>query len=201
MKNILHIISSPQDEASVSRKLGAAILKEVQEKYPINQVKVRDLYKEPAPHLDESHINAFFTPKENLSPEQEQSIKYSDDAVAELMESDIIIMEAPMYNFNITSTLKAYFDHITRAGITFHYTGNGLLPEGLLKNKKAYLAITSGGVYSKGELKPYDFIDTYVRFFLTSIGIEVMGVFRAEGQAIVGKEVALEEGIKSITIH
>ncbi len=201
MKNILHIISSPQNDASISRKLGAAILKEIQEKYPIHQVKVRDLGKRPAPHLDESHIDAFFTPTETRSPEQEENVRYSDEAVAELVESDILVIEAPMYNFSITSTLKAYFDQITRSGVTFHYTGKGLLPEGLLKNKKAYLAITSGGVYSKGELKPYDFIDTYVRFFLALVGIEVVGVFRAEGQALVGKEVALEEGINSIVIH
>lgn len=84
--------------------------------------------------------------------------------------------------------------------ITFRYTGKGLLPEGLLKNKKAYIATSSGGIYSEGELKQYDFFEPYLRFFLTLIGIDVVNVFRVEGQAIVGQETALQKGIASITI-
>jgi len=194
-------MSSPRTDTSVSRKLGNAIVEKIRQKYPDTVVNEYNLAGQPVPHLEEKHILSFFTPAESRTPEQVVAIETSEAAIKGLQEADIIVIEAPMYNFTITSTLKAYFDQIARAGIIFRYTGNGALPEGLLKNKRAYIAITSGGVYSEGELKPYDFIEPYLRFLLTLIGITVSGVFRAEGQAIAGAEKALEEGIKSIVIE
>lgn len=200
MKKILHIISSPRTSTSASRKLGNAIVEKIKEKYVDNLVTTRDLAKNPLPHLDESHISSFFTPAENRTAEQLDTIKHSDEAIEELLEADILVVEAPMYNFTITSTLKAYFDHITRSGVTFKYTGKGLLPEGLLKGKQAYIVTSSGGIYSEGLLKDYDFAESYVSTFLRTIGMDIAGVFRAEGQAIVGPEAALENGLKSIAI-
>lgn len=193
-------MSSPRVAGSVSRKLGNAIISNIKEKYPDCIINEYDLAHPNVPHLEEVHIDSFFTPAESRLPEQQLAIKPSDEAVAGLQEADIIVIEAPMYNFTITSTLKAYLDQIARAGITFRYAGNGLLPVGLLKDKQAYIAITSGGIYAEGELKPYDFIEPYLRFLLTLIGITVAGVFRAEGLAIVGAEKALEKGIESIVI-
>ncbi|RBL89140.1 FMN-dependent NADH-azoreductase [Chitinophaga flava] len=200
MKNILHIISSPRTDASASRKLGNAVVEKIKEKHADYIVTVRDLAKNPPPHLDESHINSFFTPAENRTAEQLDSIRYSDEAIKELLDADILVVETPMYNFTISSLLKAYFDHIARAGITFKSRGKGLLPEGLLKDKQAYIATSSGGVYSEGELKTYDFGEPYVRSFLTVIGINVVGAFRAEGQSIIGPEAALENAFESIAI-
>ncbi|SHM45793.1 FMN-dependent NADH-azoreductase [Chitinophaga jiangningensis] len=198
MKKILHIISSPRTAHSASRKLGNAIVEKLTAKYPGSTVSVRDLAKDPLPHLDEAHIASFFTPAENRTVEQLATIRYSEEAVEQLLEADTLVIEAPMYNFTITSTLKAYFDHITRAGITFKPRGQGLLPEGLLKDKEAYIVTSSGGVYSEGDLKNYDFVEPYVRSFLSVIGIRVAGVFRAEGQSLVGPEAALEKGFESI---
>jgi len=200
MKRILHIISSPRTASSASRKLGNAIVEKLKEKHPGSIVTVRDLGKNPLPHLNESHIISFFTPAENRTAEQLETISYSEEAVKELLDADILVIEAPMYNFTITSNLKAYFDHITRAGITFKPRGQGLLPEGLLNGKEAYIATSSGGVYSEGDLKGYDFAEPYVRSFLSVIGIEVAGVFRAEGQSLFGPEAALETGFKSIAV-
>jgi FMN-dependent NADH-azoreductase len=200
MEKVLHIMSSPRVTDSVSRRLGSAVVGKIREKYPDCIVNEYDLARPKVPHLDEAHINSFFTPAGDRLPGQQLAIKPSDEAIAALEEADIIVIEAPMYNFTITSTLKAYLDQIARAGITFKYVGNGHLPVGLLKNKQAYLAITSGGIYAEGELKPYDFIEPYLRFLLTLIGITIVGVFRAEGQAIVGPEKALEKGIESIVI-
>lgn len=200
MKKILHIISSPRTETSLSRQLGRAVAEKVLEKYPGSTIQVRDLNTTPTPHLEEDHIQSFFTPAGSRSAQQQAAIQYSEKAIAELQQADIIVLEAPMYNFTITSTLKAYLDHITRAGITFRYVGKGLLPVGLLQNKEAYIVTSSGGIYSEGELKQYDFVESYLRFFLNLIGITVANVFRAEGQAIVGPEAALEKGLGSVVI-
>ncbi|RAJ08891.1 FMN-dependent NADH-azoreductase [Chitinophaga skermanii] len=198
MKKILHIISSPRIAHSASRKLGNATLEKLMAKYPGSAVIVRDLAKDPAPHLDEVHIVSFFTPADSRTAEQLDAIRYSEEAVTELLNADIIVIEAPMYNFTITSTLKAYFDHIIRAGMTIKIRGGGLLPEGLLTNKEAYIVTSSGSVYSEGDLKDYDFVEPFIRAFLSVIGIKVAGVFRAEGQAVVGLEAALENGFDSI---
>ena len=95
-----------------------------------------DLAKEAFPHLDGVQIGSWFTPAENHTPEQMKAIRISDEAIAEMQEADIYVFGATFYNFAITSTLKAYLDHIARPGITFSYKEVGM-PEGLLKNKKS----------------------------------------------------------------
>ena len=148
MKKILHIISSPRGEASASIKLGNAIIDKIKKSHPGSVVTVRNLAEVPFPHLEQLHIGSFFTPAESHSPEQSAAAKFSDEAIAELQEADIIVIGAPMYTFTVPSLLNVYFDHISRPGITFRYSEKGA--EGLVKNKKAYIASSSGGIYSQG---------------------------------------------------
>lgn len=200
-KKILRIISSPRGEASLSIKLGNAIVEKIKAKYPGSVVKERNLAKDIFPHLDEVLINSFFTPTENLSSEQLKAIKHSDEAIAELQEADIIVIDTPMYNFTITSTLKTYLDHIVRRGITFHVTENGI--EGLLKNKKVYLAFSASGIYSEGGAEQsYDFAVPLTKAVLGWIGMKDITVFRVEGLRYPGiqEAAALEKGIESIAI-
>lgn len=200
MKKILHIISSPQGETSVTKKLGNTIIEKIKVKYPDSIVQERNLATISFPHLDELQIASWFTPAENHSPEQKKAIRISDEAIAEMQEADIYVINAPFYNFAIPSTLKAYLDHITRPGITFRYSESGK-PEGLLKNKKAYLAIASSGVYSEGEFKSFDFVSPYLKFILGFLGITDIDIIRAEGLKINGiKETAFEKGVESILI-
>src|SRR6185312_15592746 len=104
---------------------------------PGAKVVVRDLLANALPHLDDSVLGAFFTPVEQRTPEQAAIIARSDALIAELQAADIIVIGAPMYNFGVSSQLKAYFDWIARAGVTFRYTENG--PEGLVKGKRAFI--------------------------------------------------------------
>ncbi|MBC6110862.1 FMN-dependent NADH-azoreductase [Pedobacter fastidiosus] len=197
--NILHLISSPRGGASFSIKLGNAVVEKLQEANPNASLKIHDLTNKPFPHLEEAHLNSFFTPVEQHSPEMIEAIKHSDEAIAELLEADAIVIGVGMYNFSIPSTLKAWIDHIARAGKTFSYSANG--PEGLIKGKKVYLAITTGGVYSEGPMKPYDFIEPYLRAVLGFIGMTDVTVIRAEGLNMPEfKEVALDKAIESIAV-
>src|SRR6218665_55331 len=118
MKKILHVITSPRTQSSMSRKLGNAVIEKIKEKYPDSVIKRRDLEKEHFPHLEEEQINSFFTTEENRSVEQQRAISLSDEAISELHEADIIVLETSMYNFSIPSRLKAWIDHISRAGKT-----------------------------------------------------------------------------------
>lgn len=196
---ILHLISSSRGESSFSRKLGKAITAKLQAENPGSSIVEHDLTITPYPHLEETHISSFFTPAEQRSPALEEAVKHSDTAIAELMDADAVVIGVPMYNFGIPSTLKSWIDHIARAGKTFKYDENG--PEGLIKGKKVYLAISTGGVYSNGPMKPNDFIEPYLRFTLGFLGMTDITVYRVEGVNIPQiKDHALEDAIERIAV-
>lgn len=199
MKNVLHIKSGLQGSHSYSVQLGDAIIKRLRETYPGIQVKTRDLVQERFPHLQTETVNAFFTPEESRTPEQHKIIRPSERAVHELLEADILVIGVPMYNFNLPSQLKAWMDHIARAGITFHYGENG--PEGLVKNKKVYLALASGGIYTEGPNQQYDFIPGYLKAFLGFLGMTDVETVRAEGTALPDtKAIAVEKALETADI-
>lgn len=194
---ILHLISSPRGDASFSTKLGDAIIQKLKSANPGASVKMHNLTNTPFPHLEEVHLHSFFTPVEQRTPAQISAIKHSDDAIAEINDADILVISVPMYNFGIHSTLKAWIDHIARAGVTFAYTENG--PVGLIKNKRAYLAIATGGIYSEGAYKSYDFTEPYLRTVLGFIGISDVMTFRVEGLNIPEvKETAMDKAVGAL---
>lgn len=200
MKKILHIISSPRGAASLSIQLGNAIVDQLIAKYPGSTVHENNLVKNQFPHLEEAHLASFFTPAENRTTENIQAVKHSEDAIDEIREADIIVIGAPLYNFGINSALKAWIDHIVRSGVTFKYDENGAA--GLINGKKVYIALASGGIYSDGPMKPFDFVVPYLKHILSFIGLSDITVFRVEGSSIPGmKDTALENGISSIHLN
>ncbi|KIA87700.1 FMN-dependent NADH-azoreductase [Flavobacterium sp. AED] len=198
MKKILNITSSAKGENSFSSKLSTAIVEKLQTQYPDSSLQTLDLGKNPLPHLDEVHLTAFFTPENLQTDDDKETIKVSNEAIKETMEADIIVISVPLYNFGIPSTLKSWIDHIARAGITFTYSENG--PEGLIKNKKIYLAIASGGIYSEGPMKPFDFTEAYLRAVLGFLGMTDITVFRVEGTVIPEiKDTAVTKALGIVT--
>ena len=141
------------------------------------EVVVRDLAKDPVPHLDGERFGAFLAKPEERTPRQQAIVEYSDTLIGELKAADTIVIGLPMYNFGIPSTLKAYIDHVARAGVTFKYTDKG--PVGLLTGKKAYLVVARGGVYGDAHAHT-----TYVRDLLAFLGITDVEYVYAEGLAI-----------------
>jgi len=197
MKKILGISSSVKGQASFSIQLSNAIIEKITSTYPGSQVKQHDLTKTPFPHLEETHLGAFFTPIEAQTVEQKKAIKHSNEAIAELMEADIIVIGVPMYNFTITSTLKAWIDHVVRAGITFSYATG--VPIGLVNNKKVYLAIASGGIYTEGPMQDYDFTEPYLRKVLGFIGLTDITAFRIEGVVMPeSKDKAVQKAMDAV---
>lgn len=199
MKRILHLISSPRGSESASIKLAHAIIEKLQQEYPGSTLEEVDLLKSDVPHLDTAHLRSFFTPAEQLTADDQAAIRYSDNAIAQLMAADIIVVGAPLYNFGITSTLKAWIDHIARAGKTFRYDENG--PEGLVKGKKVYVAMSSGAIYSEGIYKSYDHVSPYLESVFGFLGMTDITIYRAEGLNIPGiQDHALDNAIESIEI-
>jgi len=199
MKNILHIISSPKGARSFSNKLANAVIDKIKEAHPGSVVHIRDVAAHPFPHLEEATLAAFYTPAEQHTSANKEAVKHSDEAIAEVMNADIIVIGAPLYNFGIPSSLKAWIDHIARAQVTFRYSEAGA--EGLVKNKVVYIAMASGAVYSSGPMLPFDFVAPYLKSLLGFLGMTDLTVFRVEGSAYPGQEAsALQKGIDSIVL-
>ncbi|MDR3681245.1 MAG: NAD(P)H-dependent oxidoreductase [Flavipsychrobacter sp.] len=199
MKHILHVMSSLQGKQSYSIKLGQAIVEKIQEKYPESTIEELNLVATEIPHLNPDVLRTFFIPGDQLSEDEKRSIRFSDEVVKQLFAADIIVIGAPLYNFTIHTSLKAWIDHITRAGITFGHNENGLV--GKVTGKKVYVAMSSGGVYSEGPGKANDFVAPYLKSFLGALGMTDLTVFRAEGLKVPGvMEHAMEKAIDSIAI-
>jgi FMN-dependent NADH-azoreductase len=199
MKKILSIQSSPQGKASVSRRLSDGIVSKLIAANPSSTVEILDLVKHPFPHLEEVHIGGFYTPEEQRSELHKTAIRHSDETIKAVMEADILVIGAPMHNFSIPSTLKAWIDHLVRRGVTFSYSDKG--PVGLIKGKKVYVAIASAGIYSEGMLKSMDFVEPYLRMILGFIGLTDVTVVRAEGMSMgVTPEAALEKGLAGLQV-
>ena len=140
------------------------------------RVITRDLASKPLPHLDAERFLAYTASAEERSPKQRALVAESDVLIDEIRQAELIVLGLPMYNFGIPSTLKAYFDHIARAGVTFRYTAKG--PEGLLGGRKAYVFAARGGLYAG---TPRDSQTTYVSDFLAFVGISDVEFVYAEG--------------------
>lgn len=200
MKKILHIISSPRGAASQSIKLGNAIVDKLKSACPDAELKEVNLVTKNFPHLEESHITSFFTPEEKRTPEHNEALKHSNEAIAEIQEADVIVIGVPLYNFSIHSTLKAWIDHVVRKGVTFQYGESG--PVGLFKGKKVYLALASGAIYSEGPMKSMDFAEPYLKAVLGFIGLTDITTYRVEGVSVPGvQDTALAKGISNIQIE
>lgn len=163
MTNILRVDSSMRTEGSVSRDLADKLVEQLSNAN--TQVIVRDLAKGIS-LIDENWIGANFTDPAERSEEQKGFLAASDELVGELHDADTIVITAPVYNFHVPAALKAWIDMVARARETFRYTENG--PEGLLKGKKAYVIVTSGGTVLDSE---YDFVSGYLKHVLGFIGI------------------------------
>jgi FMN-dependent NADH-azoreductase len=176
---VLHLDASIHSERGQSSQLAARFVQSYQQRHPTVHVIHRDLAIEPVPHLTAERFAAFGTGAEQRDAAQRGVVAYSDALIAELRQADVIVLGLPMYNFGVPSQLKAYFDHIARAGETFRYTAQG--PVGLLQGKSAYIFATRGGLYVG---TPLDTQTGYVRDFLRFIGIERTQFIYAEGLAL-----------------
>lgn len=182
MSNILYINSSVRNNGSISRQMSGEFITKLKAVQPTSTVVERDLTAAPVPHLTEQMMGAYFTPADQRTAAQNETVKVSDNLVAEIMAADIVIIAAPMYNFSVSSTLKAWIDHIARAGLTFKYGANG--PEGMVKGKKFYIFTARGGVYSEGPAKVMDFHETYLRAVFGFLGITDITFIHSEGLAM-----------------
>jgi len=177
--NILQINSSARSEGSQSTRLANTIVERLKASQPDATLTVRDLASTPHPALDEAALGALFTPAEQRTAEQNARVALDDALIAEIQAADVVVLGVPMYNFGVSVQLKNWIDAIARAKVTFQYTANG--PEGLLKNKKVYVALTRGGFYRDTEA---DSQVPYLKMVLGFLGLKDIEFVYAEGMAM-----------------
>jgi FMN-dependent NADH-azoreductase len=179
MSTLLQINTSIFSTGGQSSLLAEQFVAAWRKQHPDTNVVVRDLANDPVPHLTAERFQAFIKNSSERTPAEQAAVEYSDALIDELKRADTVVLGLPLYNFGIPSGLKAYFDHVARAGATFRYTENG--PVGLLTGKKAYIFATRGGRYAG---TPLDTQTQYVRNFLRFLGIADVEFVYAEGLAI-----------------
>ncbi|MBH3423039.1 MULTISPECIES: FMN-dependent NADH-azoreductase [Pseudomonas] len=181
MSNVLIIESSARHQDSVSRQLTQQFISQWQAAHPADQISVRDLAVNPVPHLDANLLGGWMKPVERRSADEQASLDRSNHLTDELLAADVLVMAAPMYNFAIPSTLKAWLDHVLRAGVTFKYTATG--SQGLLTGKRAFVLTARGGLHTGASS---DHQEPYLRQVMGFVGIHDVTFIHAEGVNLGG---------------
>ncbi|NRP10344.1 MULTISPECIES: FMN-dependent NADH-azoreductase [unclassified Marinobacterium] len=179
MATLLHIKTSLFGDNGQSAQLAKSFVDKWLDENSDGVVIERDLASDPVPHLDAYRVTALNSPAEERDAEQSAIVEFADALLAEVKSADTIVIGLPMYNFNIPSQLKSWFDHLARAGVTFHYTEQG--PVGLIEDKPVYLVATRGGLYAE---QGQDFQVDFVKQFLGFIGLKDTRLVLAEGLAM-----------------
>jgi FMN-dependent NADH-azoreductase len=182
MKQILLIEVSPRGKDSASRSVADTLVARLRELHPSAKLVRHDLSVEHLPHLDEITLRSISTKDPVEAERLKAAASQSDQLTDELLQSDLVVIATPMWNFGIPSALKAWIDLVVRAGRTFQYSDGGVV--GLAKDKKAILILASGGVFTEGPWRAWDFVEPYLRQILGFIGIVDVQVVRVEGMNI-----------------
>ena len=184
MATLLHIDSSPRGNYSFSRTLSAAAVEAWRSEHPDGKVIVRDLTTTQMTFVDLDWIMGAYTPPEHHQENHKRALALSDEMTSELLESDTIIIGTPMYNFALPAVLKAWIDHVVRAGKTFQYTPQGA--KGLATGKKVTVLVASAGQYVAGSpMASFDALTPYLRQVFGFIGITDVTFVQAGGTAPV----------------
>ena len=177
--SILLVTSSPRGSASHSTRIATEFAQKLVAADPSAELVVRDLVANPLPHIDADYSTGIYTPAEARTPRQAEVVGVSDVVLDELFAADTVILATGFINFNISSTLKSWVDHIARSGKSFAYGEGG--PKGLVTGKKVYIVLASGGIYSEGAAVQFDHAIPYLRGVLGFLGMTDVDVIRIEG--------------------
>lgn len=183
MANLLFVSSSLFGDGSQSRLIASEFIDRWRQSHPRTTVVERELTADSIPHLSLATLAASMVPADTRSPAERQAAALADALIEEVEAADVIVLAAPMYNFSIPSTLKAWIDHIASAGRTFRYGAAG--PEGLLKGRKVFIITGRGGIYSDNSpAKGMDFQAPYLRAMLGFLGLDDVTFIHVEGLKI-----------------
>jgi FMN-dependent NADH-azoreductase len=199
--NLLHIDASVLGDNSVSRKISAAIVARLTSADPSLNVTYRDLAAQPLGHLSGEHVAANFGGPQPAAPHVQADYIDGQAALADFLAADIVVIGAPMYNFTLSTQLKAWVDRILIAGKTFRYTANG--PEGLAGGKRVIVALSRGGFYGpQSPTAAFEHLESYLRTVFGFIGVTDLEFVTANGIAVgpEQRETALNGALEAASL-
>lgn len=181
MQTMLLVQSSPMGPHSLSRQITDDFLSEHKSFHGARNLITRDLVKDPPPHLSEEFVGAMFVPPDKRSADMENALSLGTKLAEEVKRANEIVISAPMYNRTVSSSLKAWIDHIVLPYQTFAIGPTG--PSPLLKGKTLYFICATGGIYSTGTGAEQDFLTPYIKCIMGFMGIQDVRVVYVEGVA------------------
>lgn len=177
---LLHVDSSINGTASVSRSLTRQVVEQWKAQFPVTTVEYLDLAVETPPHFSADSLGIRRPHTDEATEAQKQEDALAEALVSQFLAADVIVVGAPLYNFSIPSQLKAWIDRLAQAGRTFRYTSEG--PEGLAKGKTVVAVLSRGGIYSTSEAgRAMEHQETYLKTIFGFFGITDVRIVRAEG--------------------
>ena len=181
MSYILRIDASPREANSISRQLADTVEKHLKTVNPSLDTKRLDLAASDLPHISNETITGFYTPLSEMTDQLKEATALSDTLIYELKHADTLLISAPMYNFSLPSSLKAWIDQIVRINETFAFNGTSF--EGLVSVKRAVLVFAYGanGYAPEGDFAQMNFLEPYLKSLMTFLGIKSIDVIRIEG--------------------
>ncbi len=197
---LLHVDSAITGEASVSRKLSAAIVAKLAQSTPNLTVTYRDLDADPLPYFSAETMAGVTVDPQPQPPEDQALLRLDKQVLQEFLEADTVVIGVPMYNFGVPAQLKSWIDYLSVKGATFKYTEQG--PVGLAGGKRVVLASARGGLYGPGSPSAFmEHQESYLRGVLGFFGIDDVTVIRAEGLAMGPKIAAAAVASAMTEIH
>ena len=181
MSRVLIIESSARQQDSFSRQLTRQFMSQWQAAHPADLITVRDVARNPVPHLDANLLGGWMKPEEQRSEAEQASLQRSNELTDEVLAADVLVLAAPMYNFAIPSTLKAWLDQVLVPGKMFNFGPEGLVPTHHLRT--VVLLVSSDQVYKEGDLR--DGLTPALRAIFAYIGVEDIQIAWADGQDAV----------------
>jgi len=191
MQRVLFVASSAFGTASQSRRIAAELVEGMRRQHPNALITERILDPTTMPHVTGEYLAALMKPAAERDAAQSRAVAFADQLIEEVEAAETIVVASPMYNFTVSSTLKAWLDHVARAGRTFRYTDVG--PVGLMRGKRVLVVTARGGIYSDGRAVAADFQEPYLRFMLGFLGLDDVTFVHVEGLKI--SPAAAEEGL------
>lgn len=196
---LLHVDSSINGAASVSRGLTRQTVEQWVAAHPGTEVEHLDLAVDTPPHFSADSMGIRRPAAGQLSEAEQRENALSEALISQFLASDVIVVGAPLYNFSIPSQLKAWIDRLAQSGRSFRYTENG--PEGLAKGKTVIAVLSRGGIYSTSEAgQAMEHQESYLKTVFGFFGITDVRVVRAEGTDLGGesRETALRTASEDI---
>jgi FMN-dependent NADH-azoreductase len=181
--NILHVSCSPRGEASESHRLSQKIIASLRQRAPDAVLRTRVLGAGLIAHVDSGYADAMAAAEEPPGESLEQgSLALSEELIRELEQADAVVIGTPMHNLTVPSALKAWIDHVARVRRTFNVGAAG--KAGLLRDRPVYIAIASGGHFSRPHARQPDFLRPYLTAILATLGLQDLHFFSVEGTAL-----------------